>query len=63
MITDKTYLDGIFDATEKLTHEEAIACGFENPYSAVAYESPFQKFLNLRRVRLLEKNMEEGRVV
>jgi hypothetical protein len=60
MIIDKTYLDGVFDATEKLTHEEAIACGFKDPYSAVISDSPFQKLLELRRNRLTRKKFEEG---
>jgi hypothetical protein len=59
MIIDRTYLDGVFDSTEKLTHEEAIACGFKDPYSAVV-GGPFQKLLALRRDRLTRKKIEEG---
>ena len=60
MITEKTYLDGVIDATEKLTHEEAITCGFRDSYSTVVYGGPIQKLLILRRDRLIRKKMEEG---
>ena len=45
---------GIRAALAPLTFEEAVKCGFPNPYSAVTSFPPLVKLFELRKKRLLE---------
>jgi len=47
------FKQGVLDALKPISYEEAIACGFAEPYSTVIKETPMDKLFALRRKRLL----------
>ena len=51
----KTYEDGVRDALADLNFQEANACGFPQPYSAVVKDGPIKRLFALRKDRLLNK--------
>lgn len=58
MIDKESFDAGWDDAVEfclaPLTFEEAVKCGFPNPYSAVTSFPPLVRLFELRKKRLLE---------
>ena len=49
------YQMGVRDALRDLTFEEAVACEFPNPYTAVIANAPLKGLFDLRRKKLLEE--------
>jgi len=49
------YEKGVRDALTKLKFEEAVACEFPNPYTAVVANGPLKDLFDLRRKKLLEE--------
>lgn len=45
---------GVIDGTKYLTFEEALTCGFPDPYTTVISNMPLKKLFELRRVRLMD---------
>lgn len=48
---------GVIDGTKDLTFEEAVFCGFPDPYSAVTNFPPLKKLFKLRRDRLVSEGV------
>ena len=48
---------GVIDGTKDLTFEEAVTCGFSDPYSADVTFDPLKKLFKLRRERLVSEGV------
>jgi hypothetical protein len=48
-----TYEQGVLDALSQLTFQEAVACGFDKPYTEVTANSPLKKLFELRKKKFL----------
>lgn len=56
---DDVYNVGVRSALKPITFEEAISCGFPEPYSLVTNPGPLSKLFELRQSRLVRK-MDEN---
>ena len=48
---------GVIDGTTDLTFEEAVTCGFPDPYTASTTFAPLKKLFKLRRERLVSEGV------